>query len=335
MLAAPPPIDPPSQQPESSWRASLTAHIAYERGAYERGTYERKDYERGDYDNGRSFLKQWSHEGPLKLQRAFYPEGPTVCHLTLLHPPGGIVAGDNLSLNFQLSENAHSLITTPSAGKFYHGDKNQRLQIQNVLATLAANAILEWLPQENIIFDGANAQLDNQFILEPDALLTGWDINCLGRPAANERFENGFFKQRLQLWRKKAAAKSDKPNNNHRPSSNNPPNSNNEAAIEPLYIENSFYQGGHKHLNSKSGLQGYPVVGTFFSTHKTEHLKQIRAAITHKTCVSSASQLPDVLVCRYLGHSTEQAKTLFTRVWDIVRQEQLNRPACRPRIWNT
>ena len=33
--------------------------------------------------------------------------------------------------------------------------------------------------------------------------------------------------------------------------------------------------------------------------------------------------------------NTEQAKALFTTIWHIIRQEQLDRPACRPRIWNT
>ncbi|MBV1881557.1 MAG: urease accessory protein UreD [Pseudomonadales bacterium] len=299
--------NPQPHHSDSGWRASLNVHISHDQ------IYQAKTQQ----DLGRSFLKHWSHHGPLKLQRAFYPEGPSICHLTLLHPPGGLVVGDQLSLDFKISEKAHGLITTPSAGKFYRSDASQRKQTQTISATLANNATLEWLPQENIIFDGANAQLDNHFLLEPSASLIGWDINCLGRPAANERFENGLFRQKLQLWQKQ------------------PPNLAHSPQLKPLYIENSHYIGGSKPLTSKCGLQGYPVFGTFFSTHETQKLAEIRNALADSHCISSASQLPNVLVCRYLGHSTEQAKTLFTRVWDIIRQEQFNRPACRPRIWNT
>jgi len=282
-------------QINSEWQAELTVEI------------ERHQH--------RSFLKYWNHKGPLKLQRAFYPEGKSVCHLTVLHPPGGIVAGDNLSLNFNLATNAHSVITTPSAGKFYHTNSNNQLQTQNTHARLSAGAILEWLPQENIIFNGANAKLNNHFILEQNAQLIGWDINCLGRPASQELFLKGCFNQRLQLWRVQTEK--------------------NKPITKPIYIENSLYQGGHKLLNSKCGLQDYPVFGTFFATGKTQQLDDIRKSLQHKTCITSASQLPELIVCRYLGTSTEQAKTLFTTVWNLVRQELLHRPACRPRIWDT
>ncbi|HEY5717834.1 MAG TPA: urease accessory protein UreD, partial [Motiliproteus sp.] len=58
--------------------------------------------------HGRTALPHLAHEGPLRVQRPFYPEG-TVCHVYLLHPPGGLVSGDQLSINAELAAHSHAL----------------------------------------------------------------------------------------------------------------------------------------------------------------------------------------------------------------------------------
>ncbi len=100
------------------------------------------------------------HHGPLRVQRPpFYPEGKTgCCHVYLLHPPGGLVSGDELRIEASVAEGGHALLTTPpAAAKLYKADshgvawggQHTRLQV-------AKDAILEYLPpQETIAFDGS------------------------------------------------------------------------------------------------------------------------------------------------------------------------------------
>jgi len=94
-----------------------------------------------------------SHSGPLLIQRPFYPEGP-VCHTYVLHPPGGIVGGDHLSIDAHCANAAEGLVTTPGATKYYGSDGRQAIQVQKVCVDEGS---LEWMPQESIFFDRCKA----------------------------------------------------------------------------------------------------------------------------------------------------------------------------------
>src|SRR3990167_10982309 len=58
--------------------------------------------------------------GPLRVQRPFYP-APDECQVYVLHPPGGLVAGDRLEIHIHSDADARVLLTTPGAGRVYRG----------------------------------------------------------------------------------------------------------------------------------------------------------------------------------------------------------------------
>ena len=129
------------------------------------------------------------HLGPLLVQRAFYPEGAHAtapmaepCHVYLVHPPGGIASGDDLRLDVRVTEGAHALLTTPAAGKFYRrGTAGDARLIQSLRVDGAA---LEWLPQENIFYPNAAAELSTRVCLSGGSKFVGWEIACFGLPAS-------------------------------------------------------------------------------------------------------------------------------------------------------
>ena len=137
------------------------------------------------------------HEGPLRVLRRLYPEGPGICHHVLVHPPGGIVGGDTLQVDARLAAGAHALITTPGATRFYRSAGP--LAQQQVQAQLDEGARLEWLPLETIAYTGCRVHNALRFDLAPGAEMIGWDLLALGLPAADQAFAQGSFLQQLSL----------------------------------------------------------------------------------------------------------------------------------------
>ena len=276
--------------PERSWHAAL--HLRFE----QRGI--------------KNALTRREHCGPLRVQRAFYPEGPAVPHVYLLHPPGGVVGGDTLAIDIQVDPNAKGLVTTPSAGRIYRTTDAGLIQKQQVTAGISDHALLEWLPQENIIFNGANGINHTRFDLTDKASLIAWDISCLGRPAGNQPFIQGQFVQNLQVYRNS----------------------------KPRLLERFAVNGENPIQHSTWGLQQYTVFATMVATlENTEVTTSLKQTLQHTgTDYRLAfTQKKELLIARYLGHSAIQARTLFSLSWQQIRPALAGINACEPRIWHT
>jgi urease accessory protein len=229
----------------------------------------------------------------------------------VLHPPGGLAPGDRLSIDIEVDSGAHALSTTPAAGKCYRSDGRTSEQVQRLRVT--GGAALEWLPQENIVFDGARVHTTTRVELGPGAKFIGWDVLCLGRPASGERLTNGWCRTHFELFRES----------------------------RPLHIERARYDGGAPMLDRACGLGGAPAIGTLLATPASSVALTLARAVTHRLDDSelvSSTLLgveDGVLSCRYLGSSAARARDYFARVWTAIRPELLGRPAVWPRIWLT
>ena len=150
-------------------------------------------------DGERTALVENRHLGPLRVQKALYPEGSPVCQAILLHPPSGIAGGDHLKICATVGTGAHAQLTTPGAGKWYRTSGAEASQ--DIELSVAEGATLEWLPQETIVFDGAQARMHTRVSLAADSRFIGWDILCLGRTASGERFDTGRFELHYRIER--------------------------------------------------------------------------------------------------------------------------------------
>tara|TARA_Y100000588_G_scaffold287468_1_gene305613 strand:+ start:1628 stop:2479 length:852 start_codon:yes stop_codon:yes gene_type:complete len=258
--------------------------------------------------NNKTILSHRKHHGPLQIQKPFYPELNGTCHVYILHPPGGVVGGDRLNICVDVNSNAHALITTPAAGKFYRSAGPVARQEQ--IIKVAPKGTLEWFPLENIIFSGAKAHIKTKIELSRDSNFMGWEISCLGRLASNENFNQGELDQRFEIWREG----------------------------RPLQIERLSLKGGDSALHAKWGLHGFPVVGNMVcmtdNTGLLGSLKNLANASTEQE-LFSVTQVDDIILCYFLGNSAEKARSYFINIWKIFRREVIQLEAVEPRIWQT
>ncbi len=274
---------------ESGWRARLD--LGFER----RGAA--------------TILSRREHFGPLRVQKALYPEGEGICHAIVLHPPSGIAGGDELAIRVALEAGAHALLTTPGAGKWYRSAGAEARQTLDF--RVAAGAALEWLPQESIVFDGARATMRSRVELAADARFIGWEVLCLGRRAAGERFARGALGLETRVRREG----------------------------RPIWLERGSLAGGGALLDAPAGLAGYSVGATLLACGPALDADALAACRAVATSEPGARQgitrLPDLLVARYLGHSSEAARHWLTRLWQVLRPALIGCEARTPRIWNT
>ncbi len=253
----------------------------------------------------KTFLSTRKHIGPLTIQRPFYPEGD-LCHLYLLHPPGGIVGGDQLSIEVNTDSNSSSLLTTPGATKVYRTSDHKHSTInQNFI--VAEDSSFEWLPMETIVFPGANSQFSSKLLLSGNARVAAWEVYCLGRPAINESFDFGSLNFSLELWRDGIPILFDK-----------------------LMIDKT-------ELGNIVGLRSFPVFGTFIiSKTNKKVLETVRTMmIETESCVTGVTQIEDIIIVRSLAKKTYLMQDLFKNIWQTIRPLVFNREATIPRIWAT
>ncbi len=258
--------------------------------------------------DGRTILSHRDHRGPLAIQKMLYPEGDGVCHAIILHPPGGLAGGDKLEINITAAAKAHALLTTPGAGKWYKA--NGASASQRVVIDVADNALIEWLPQETIVYDAAEAEWRGEVQLAATARYAGWEIICLGRQACGEQFRQGQLRQSLKIYRDNRI----------------------------IWGEHANLKGSDRLLNSAAGLRGQPVFATFVVAAgllPPALLEQCRAVTADDDGLTCVTALPEIFVGRYLGRSTQSARHYFEKIWALLRPWYAGMAAQRPRIWNT
>jgi urease accessory protein len=167
------------------------------------------------------------------------------------------------------------------------------------------------LPQESIIFNGAQARLRTAVELVAGARFIGVETLCLGRRASGEAFSCGTLGLATDIC----------------------------LDGQLLWHERGQIAGGAALLHSPVGLAGFSVSSTVLvagTVLEQETLAACRLVTPRESGAQcGVSLLPNLFIGRYLGHSTEAARAWFVDLWQALRPVVIGRAAAVPRIWYT
>ena len=257
-------------------------------------------------------VARFRHEGPIRILQSLYPEGDSICHNVLVHPPGGFVGGDVMDIHITTALHSHGLITTPGATRFYRSE--QGISINTVKARLEEGSRLEWLPLESLAYPGCDALNQIEFHLAPSAELMAWDITTLGLDQATAPFSTGQFIQHME--------------------------------IPGVWLERGVINAlDHRLLTSPLGLAGHRCIATLvFASGSPLSLDRVQSALgtvqglidqhALKSTAGVTQASPQVLVLRVLAPMVEPAMQLLRTVWACWRQDLWKIPAPPSRLWN-
>ena len=234
------------------------------------------------------------HTGPLQVQKPLYPEGRSVCHTVILHPPGGMAEGDSIRINVAQGPDTKTVLTSPAAAKWYKSSGG--FASQEVRIKLGARAQLDWLPPENILFENAHASLHFHLELAQDASAIGWETFVFGRRARGETWDTGALRLDSQFSDEKGL----------------------------LWAEKANVTGKSGLRTAAQGLAAFPVAGMIWATGPscTETLAETVATLlpftdslrAGVTCLNR-----NMLVVRAVAQKLEPLRDLLIRCWTCLR----------------
>ena len=172
------PVVPPSPAAPRYQRADGAAELRFERAG------------------GRSLLRHLYQSAPLRVLFP-RPEAGEPPLAALVNTAGGLAGGDRLRVEALACAGTTATLCTPAAEKLYRS-----LGPETTIGTtlrLETGAVLEWLPQETILFDGARLRRRLEVEMAPDARLLAAEMLVFGRAARGECFREGSLHDSWRL----------------------------------------------------------------------------------------------------------------------------------------
>lgn len=259
------------------------------------------------HKDGASRLSDLYYRDPLKVlfPRNYQDDIPCA---TLLTTGGGLFGGDHYDVDISLATNAEALVTAQAAEKVYRSSGPDCTL--NINLNVADNAVLEWLPQDTIIFNNARFRRTTRISMAPSAKVLAGEIIVLGRLASGEDITDGLIRDAWDIYQDGSLIWSD-----------------------ALHLEDDIQQC----LTHPAGFGGARALASlvFKSPTAESHLEEARHLLGDFPQVKSGASLVNgVLVCRWLSPDPLCLRKAYGTFWAQFRNLALGRAATLPRLWH-
>ena len=222
------------------------------------------------------------------------------------------MGGDALFVKFEGHENTNTLITSSAASKFYSCEAGLPKQKISQDLTVKRGSLLEWVPHENIFFEGSKTELHNKIVMSNESRFFGWEIMVLGRLESDKNSFGGTLRSATTITK------------------------------NGRLIHRDFFEYSPEMDRCSWGLNGKRVIGSLIATSayiEDEGFGRLFADIKKNTGSQSfgATRKKGLFLLRYLGSSVEECKNGFNVARDARHQSEALMFGChgvRPRIWN-
>lgn len=215
---------------------------------------------------------------------------------------GGIVGGDRLRFEIEAGAGSTASVTTQAAEKVYRSAGNDS-EI-DVTVRVRAGAVIEWMPQETILFDGARLRRHTRIDVEDGGSVLSAEIVVFGRRARDETFTHGFLHDAWRLYRDGTLTWAD-----------------------ALHLSGDTADV----IANPHAFDGAAAVATavYCGPEAARHLDIARelAGPGGATCIDG------FLVIRFVHADAAVLRAQFTEFWKNFRHAALGLPAILPRVW--
>jgi len=142
-----------------------------------------------DSDKQKTIITQKRTQVPLYVQKALHYDldYPSMAHIFVLSPSGGILQGDRYRMDVELKNNAISHITTQGATRIYKMDSNYATHM--VTLNLKNNSYLEFIPEQIIPYGTSRFYQKTNLDIDDSSTIVYSETIVPGRIAMGEMFD--------------------------------------------------------------------------------------------------------------------------------------------------